>query len=96
MTAGYDSTANAISIDLAKVERWDHCERADERVNVAIARGRPVNVELLYPDLGVEEPLLAVAGRYDLDAEALIGIARAALSAPDRLVELNLGVSPAA
>ena len=96
MKASYDSKANAISIDLTEVDRWEHCERIGERVNVAIGRGNPVNVELLYPDLGIDEALLGIADRYDLDAEALIGIARAAIAAPNRLVELTLRVTPAA
>jgi hypothetical protein len=53
-------------------------------------------VQLLYPDLGVDEPLTAVANRYDLDAEALIAAARAALAAPDRVVTLDVAVRAAA
>ncbi len=96
MRADYDSQANAMSIDLVIVDRWDYGESVTDRVNVAIANGRPVNVELLYPTAGIEEPLEAAAARYDLDAEALIAAAQAALAAPDRPVTLDVGVRAAA
>lgn len=89
MRADYDSQANAISIDIIPSGRWDHCEGVGSRVNVAIADGKPVNVELLYPDRGVDEPLRAAADRFGLDAETLTAAAKAALAAPDRRVELS-------
>ncbi len=96
MKADFDSEANALSIDLVEVSRWDYSEKAFPRVNVAIAGGRPVNVELLYPDLGLEQPLKIAAERFDLDAEALIAAAQAAIAAPDRVVTLDVGVRAAA
>jgi len=96
MKADYDSEANALSIDLVEVERWDGSEEVAPTVNVAIAGDKPVNVELLYPDLGIDEPLRAAAERFDLDAEALIAAARAAIAAPDREVTLEVGVRAAA
>jgi len=96
MKANYDSEADALSIDLIDVERWEYCDAAGDRINVAIADGRPVNVELLYPNLGIAEPLKLAADRFGLDAEALIATAQAALAAPDRPVELDIGVRPAA
>lgn len=95
MRADYDSEANALSIDLVEARRWEHSEEVVSRVNVAIADGMPVNVELLYPDLGLEEPLRAAAERYGLDAEALIAAARAAIAAPDRAVTLDVAVRTA-
>ena len=92
MRADYDSEANAISIDLVVVDRWDYGEKVTDRVNVAIASGRPVNVELLYPTEGIEGPLAVTAERYDLDVEALLAAARAAFAAPDRPVTLEVGV----
>lgn len=89
MKADYDSRADAISIDLVDAERWEHCEEVGDRVNVAVARGRPVNVELLYPYLGIDGPLHAAASRFGLDAETLIAVAKAAFAAPDHLVELS-------
>jgi hypothetical protein len=55
---------------------------------VALRREEPVELQLLYPDFGVEEPLHTVAREYDLDSGALIAAARAALAAPDREVLL--------
>ncbi len=96
MKADFDSRANALSIDLVEVDRWDYGEKVNSQVNVAIAGGRPVNVELLYPDLGLEAPLRAAAERYELDAEALIAAAQAAIAAPDRVVTLDVAVRLAA
>lgn len=96
MRADYDSAANALSIDLVDAPRWDHSEAVFSRANVAIAAGRAVNIELLYPDRGLEEPLRAVAARYELDAEALIAAAQAAIAAPDRTVTLDVAVRVAA
>lgn len=95
MRADFDSKANAISIDLVEARRWDHGEAVGRRVNVAIADGRPVNVELLYPDLGLEEPLRAAADQFELDAEALVAAAQAAIAAPDRAVTLDVAVRTA-
>jgi hypothetical protein len=95
MRADYDSKANAISITLAPV---DHAERADqmhERAVVALHDGHPVELQLLYPDLGIEEPIAAVAGRYVLDRGALEAAARSALAVPDRVVVLDV-LAPAA
>jgi hypothetical protein len=92
MKADFDSEANALSIDLVEVPRWNYCDEVTPRVNVAIADERPVNVELLYPDLGIEEPLRAAAERFELDAEALIAAAKAAIAAPDRTVTLDVAV----
>jgi hypothetical protein len=90
MKADYDSEANALSIDLIDVPHWEGSEGVGQRVNVSFAENEPVNVELLYPDLGLEEPLREAAERYELDSEALIAAARAAIAAPDREVTLEL------
>lgn len=90
MRADYDSKANAISISLA---RSGHAERASEvhaRAVVALQDGRAIEVQLLYPDLGVDEPLNAAAERYGLDADALVAAAQAAFAAPDRTVTLDV------
>jgi hypothetical protein len=47
-------------------------------------------VQILYPDLGVSEPLASVAARYGLDLEALDAAAKSALAAPDRVVVLEV------
>ena len=90
MKADYDSKANALSIDLIDARLWDGSEGVGARVNVSFADDRPVNVELLYPNLGLEEPLREAAKRFDLDAEALIAAAQAAIAAPDRQVTVEV------
>jgi hypothetical protein len=96
MRTDYDSKANALSIDLVDVKRWEGSKRVGDRVNVAFAAGKPVNVELLYPDLGIEGALREAADRFDLDGDALIAAARAAVAVPDRVVTLDVGVRAAA
>lgn len=90
MRAEYDSRADALSIDLAPAEHWEHGEGVDpDFCTVAFADGRPVNVELIAPREHLE--LLArAAERYGLDAEALEAAARSALAAPDRPVVLDV------
>lgn len=92
MRADYDSEANALSIDLVDASRWEGSEGVGDQVNVTFADGKPVNVELLYPDLGLERPLRDAATRFDLDAEALIAAAQAAIAAPDRAVTVDVAV----
>ena len=92
MRADYDSEANAISITFVQEA---HAQRADQRhprAVVAIREDEPVELQLLYPDLGVDEPLRAVAEHYGLDPEALIAAANAALAAPDRVVTVEVAV----
>jgi len=63
---------------------------------VALRGDRPVELQLLYPDLGVDEPLGVAARSYGLDVEALIAAAQAALAAPDRSVTLAVAGRSAA
>lgn len=90
MRADYDSTANAISIAITDAPRADKSDEVHSRAIVALADGKPVELQLLYPDMGIDEPLAAVAGRYDLDLEALHAAAQSALAAPDRVVVLEI------
>jgi hypothetical protein len=92
MRADYDSQANAISIILVDGATAERADTRDSRAVVALRKERPVEVQLLYPDMGVEEPLRAVAERYGLDPEALIAAANAALAAPDRAVTLEVAL----
>lgn len=91
MKADYDSEADALSIDLLEVSRWDGGDSIDEaeNCNVAFSQGRLANVELLYPgdNLGL---LKLAADRFELDPEALLAAAKAALAAPDRAVTIEL------
>jgi hypothetical protein len=61
MRAEYDSTANAISIAIAESAQAEHGDEVHPRAIVALAGAKPVEVQLLYPDMGVSEPLAAVA-----------------------------------
>ena len=96
MKADYDSEADALSIDLVEVDRWDGGEDVVANLcHVDFAGDRPVNVELLNPHDHLD--LLAVtAERYGLDGTALFAAAHAALAAPDRPVTLDVGVRSAA
>jgi hypothetical protein len=96
MRADYDSKANAISIELVAVDSAERADQVHRRAIVALQDGRPVELQLLYPDLGLDEPLRAAAGRYGLDSEALIAAATAAVAAPDRVVTLDVAVRSAA
>jgi hypothetical protein len=96
MRADYDSTANAISIAMTRAARADGSDEVHPRAIVALADGEPVEVQLLYPDLGIGEPLAAVADRYELDLEALHAAAQSALAAPDRVVSLEVAARPLA
>jgi hypothetical protein len=95
MRAEYDTQADALSIDLLQVDHWDGADEPidDSFCHIALADGRPANVELLVPADHLEL-LDRAAERYGLDRQALRGTARAALEAPDRVVVVD--VSPAA
>jgi hypothetical protein len=90
MRADYDSAANAISITIANGQTADGSDEIHPRAIVALAGGRPVEVQVLYPDLGIAEPLGAAAKRYGLDAQALEAAAQSAIAAPDRTVTLEV------
>ena len=96
MRADYDSEANAVSIVLIHNGRAERADQVHPRVIAAICGDRPVELQLLYPDLGVEEPLRIAAERYALDPEALIATATAALAAPNRSVTVEVAVRSAA
>ena len=96
MRADYDSTVNAISITITDATSAGRSDEVHPRAIVALADGQPVEVQLLYPDMGLDEPLAAVAERYDLDREALAAAAQSALAAPDRVVSLEVAARPAA
>ncbi len=93
MYADYDTEADALEIILRKVEHFDYEEPVEEgRCHVAFTNEQAVYVELLSPAQQLD--LLAVAAeRYDLDHEELLATAKAALAAPDHLVEVSIGKS---
>ncbi len=90
MRADYDSTANAISITIAEAQSADGSDEVHSRAIVALAAGKPVEVQVLYPDMGISKPLAAAAERYGLDPQALEAAAQSALAAPDRIVTLEV------
>jgi hypothetical protein len=90
MRAEYDSAANAISIVITDAPHADGSDEVHARAVVALAAGKAIELQLLYPDLGIDEALGAVAERYDLDREALHAAAQSALAAPDRVVSLEV------
>jgi hypothetical protein len=96
MRAQYDSHANAISIELDRAEKADRADQVHERAVVAVCGRKPVELQLLYPDLGVVEPLAAAAAQHGLDREALAAAAAAALAAPDRSVSMDVASRSAA
>ena len=96
MRADYDSAANAISIVLSDAHHADRSDEVHPRAIVALAGRHPVEVQVLYPDMGLGEPLTAVARRYGLDAEALAAAAQSAVAAPDRVISLEVAARPAA
>lgn len=93
MRADYDSKANAISLHLGPSGSAERADQVHPRVIVAVRDGRPIELQLLYPELRIDEPLRAVADRYTLDTESLIAAARAAVSTPDRAVTFRSAVS---
>jgi hypothetical protein len=96
MKADYDSEADALSIILRRFKTFDCQESVDEdNCHVGIVDDKAVEVELLYPRRHLDL-LEAAAERFDLDGQALIAIAKAALAAPDRLVTMDLSAPLAA
>lgn len=90
MRASYDSEANAISIELVQGGRAERADQVHSRAVVALRDDLPIELQLLYPDHGIDEPLRAAAERYALDPESLIAAAAAALAAPNRSVTVDV------
>src|SRR5215203_2700415 len=83
MKVDYDSEADAVSIDLRVVHRWEGGDNVDDdsQCNVSFSEGRVANVELLSPARHLD--LLPVAAeRFDLDAQACLPPRRPALQHP--------------
>lgn len=97
MRADYDSQADTLEIELHQVTELDHADDSTHpRTVVHSAEGKPAIVDILYPSLGIEEPIAAVTDAYELDGEALLSAARAALASPDRTVTLEVAARSAA
>lgn len=99
MKADYDSEGDTIQIELEPpVEQPGYGEDVENgAVIVNVFEGRPVMLDVIGTrNHDFEKPLRTAAETYELDAEALIAIAHAALSAPDRPVRLDVGARIAA
>ena len=89
MRTDFDSEADALSIDLIEVDRWDgNVEIDDNYCRVATFGGTPVNIELLSPasHLDLLEEAAKVAG---VEARALKAAATSALTVPDTVVTME-------
>lgn len=95
MRADFDKTADTIQIELEPVDRLDGDVATIPGVLVGFCAERPVLIDLFGTGGDVDERLRAVGERFELDGEALIAAARAALSVPDRAITLDVG-QPAA
>lgn len=98
MKADYESRADTIQITLESGGRLSGGSDVIEggRVIVSFYENRPAIIDVIGTDSGFEDSLQLAAERNRLDAEALIAISRAALAAPDRPVELDVGARLAA
>lgn len=97
MRADYDSEGDTIQIELEPIDRLDFGRRVQSgAVIVHFLDKRPVIVDVVGTGSDLEEPLRIAAEQYELDAEALIAAAQAALAAPDRTVTLDVAVRAAA
>jgi hypothetical protein len=90
MRADYDSAANAISVVINDGVAADSSDEVHPRAIVALDHGRPVELQILYPDRGISEPVAAASARYDLDGEAIEAAAQSAFVAPDRVVTVDV------
>lgn len=93
MRGDFDTEADALEIDLIRSRYADHADIVDDTYcHVAMMGEEAVRISLLAPANHLD--LLAeVAERHDLDVEELLATARAALAAPDHLVEVSIGKS---
>ena len=95
MRADYDKAADTIQIELGSVDRLDGDVADIAGVLVGIRDQRPVLIDLVGTRTRIDERLRVVGERFELDAEALIAAARAALSAPDRAITLDVALRTA-
>jgi hypothetical protein len=97
LKADYDSEGDTIQIELAEFQRPAYGEDVENgAVVVSVHDDRPVKLDVIGTRRrDFEKPLRAAAALYELDAETLIAIARAAVAAPDRPVHLDVGAHTA-
>jgi hypothetical protein len=91
MRADYDSQGDTLAIELLDVDQLDYGDdSAHPQAVVSFREGQLAVVDVIGARHDVAEPLHAVAAAYDLDFEALLAAARAALAAPDRTVVVSV------
>ncbi len=90
MRADYDSSAETIQIELVPTNRLDSDDSDIDGIVVGVLGDRAVLIDLIGIGSGIAERLRAAADRHDLDAEALIAAATAALAAPNRTITLDV------
>ena len=90
MRGDFDTEADALEIDLIRSDRAECADIVDDTYcHVAMMGEEAVRISLLAPADHLDL-LAVVAGRHDLDAEELLATAKAALAAPDHLVEVSV------
>lgn len=95
MKADYDSQANALLIRLIDPGRSDGAVEIDGTYcHVTTWQGRVTSIELLNPSEHLDL-LNRAAERLELDPQALLATAEAAMAAPDRPVTVEVAGSAA-
>jgi hypothetical protein len=96
MRADYDSKGDTIQIELEPVDRLDRDDADIAGVIVGIRNEKPVMVDVIGTRSGIDKQLRIAAERYELDSEALVAAAQAALAAPNRTITLDVALRSAA
>lgn len=98
MTADYESAFDTIQITLGEVDHLNGGSEVIENgaVIVSYCEGRPAMIDIIGTRDGYESALRTAAERNDLDVEALVAASKAAIAAPDRPVQLDVGARIAA
>lgn len=93
MEADYESACDSIQIVLEQAGRLSGGSEVigAGAVVVSYYEDRPAMIDVIGVRNGFEKPLRLAAARNELDAEALVAAAKAALAAPDRVVRLDVG-----
>jgi len=95
--ADYDSEGDTVQIVLAAVDRVDYGDdTVDDGLVIGMSGGKPVRIDVIGTGGDLGAALGRAAQRLDLDSEALLAAARAAIAAPDREVVLDVGSRVAA
>jgi len=95
MRADYDKAADTIQIELKPVDRLDGDFSEIPGILVGIRDQKPVLIDVIGTSARIDERLRMAGEHFELDAEALIAAARAALSAPNRAITLDVALHAA-